>query len=146
MSQRNDRILKRKILFDGVEIPGLVECSDLKDESGSAEVPGFGRTVEVKTGVSKFAPLDLVYKDDPGTVTRKFFEKYYYPTDNPQEPYYDVVVVNCDATGSEINRWLLRDTECKSFSQRAYNAGGVVFAGIAVTLLCTSTPVPLDPQ
>lgn len=138
--QRNDLALKRKILYDGEEIPGLVETSDLMDEEVGVEVPGFNRTVEIGSGVKKFQPLDLVYKQQKDTATKKFFADYYF-----NREVKDVVIVNTDATGAEVDRWLLPDCECRRFSERAYNAGGVEFFGISIQVVCTGTPTRLDP-
>lgn len=137
--QKNDMALKRRLLIDGEEVPGLVETSPLKDEEGIVEVPSFNRKIPVKDGVKLLDPLDCVYKIHRDTVTQKLFYNWF----NKNE-YHDVTVVNTDATGAEVDKWLLRDCECKKFDQRAYNAGGVEFFGIGVTLTCTSTPVRLD--
>ena len=136
--QKNDMALKRKVLIDGEEVPGLVECSPLKDEEGVVEVPSFSRKHPIKDGVKLFDPLDMTYKVARDTNTVKVFSDWFY-----KDEYHDVTVVNTDATGAEVNRWLLRDCECKKHDTRAYNAGGVEFFGIAVTIICTSTPVPL---
>jgi hypothetical protein len=134
--QRNDISLKRRILVDGTEIPGLVTCSEIKDEEDAVSVPSFGRTTEIKSGVKKFSELTLKYKIAAGTVTQATFFNWY----NLNE-YHDVTVVNTDANGSEIDRWLLRDCECRSYSEHDYDAAAVKFAGIDVIIGCTTTPV-----
>ena len=128
--------LKRKILYDGDEIPGLVETSDLKDEEGTIEVPGFNRKTAIKDGVKMMDPLDLVYKIQRDTNTQQFFMDWFYKNE-----YHDATIVETDATGSEVNRWLLRDCECKLVNKRSYNAGGVEFHGLGVTIICTTEPV-----
>ena len=137
--QLNDMALKRKILIDGEEIPGLVETSALKDEEGIVEVPSFNRKIPVKDGVKMLDPVDCVYKIQRDTITEKFFRDWYYKNE-----YHDVTYLNTDATGAEVNKLLCRDCECKKFDQRAFNAAGIEFFGIAVTLTCTTPPVPLD--
>jgi hypothetical protein len=134
--QINDLSLKRKLLIDGEEIPGLVETSELNDEEGTVEVPSFNRKIAVKDGVKTFSPLDCVYKISRDTKTQKFFSDWYF-----LNQYHDITVINTDGTGSEIDRWLLRDCECKKYSERTYNAGAVEFYGIAVSLTATTTPV-----
>ena len=135
---KNEMALKRRIFIDTEEIPGLVETSELMDEEGSIEVPGFSRKIPIKDGVKMLAPLDCVYKIEKDTKTQKFFSDWYFNNE-----YHDVAVVNCDQTGEEIDRWTLRDCECKKYSERTYNAGAVEFYGVAITLTCTSTPVRL---
>ena len=137
--QKNDMSLKRKILIDGDEVPGLVETSPLIDEEGAIEVPSFNRKITIKDGVKMFAPLDCVYKVQRDTNTQKVFHDWF----NKNE-YHDVTVVNTDGTGAEVDKWLLRDCECKKYDNRQYNAGGVEFFGIGVTITCSSVPVRLS--
>jgi hypothetical protein len=137
--QRNDIALKRRVLYDGEETKGLVNTGDLKDEKATAEAPGYNRTSDISSGVKKLDPLDLVYKVSAGTSTKKFFKDYYY-----NDEVKDVVIINTDATGQEIDRWLWPDTECVLFSEESYDAGAVKFFGVAIKLVCTGTPQPLD--
>ena len=136
--QQNDMSLKRKILIDGDEVPGLVESSDLKDAEGTIEVPGFARKTQIKDGVKMFEPLDLVYKVQRDANTQQVYKDWFYKNE-----YHDVTIINTDATGTEVNRWLLRDCECASYSERPYNAAGVEFFGIAVQVTCSTDPVPI---
>ena len=136
--QKNDRAQKRRLLFDGDELPGLVETSDLTDEEEGVDVPSFNRTRTVGSGVSKLEPLDVIYKDQKGTKTRKFLTDWKF-----KKQVKDVVVINTDSTGFEINRWLWPDCECLKYNERGYTAAGVEFAGINVVITCTGTPVPL---
>ena len=138
--QKNDLGLKRKILIDGEEIPGLVEMSALKDEEGVIEVPSFGRKIPIKDGVKKFEPIDCTYKVARDTITQKFFYDWF-----TKNEYHDVTIVNTDVTGEPVDKWLLRDCECSGYDNRAYNAGAVEFFGIMVKLVCTSTPVRVNP-
>ena len=136
--QKNDMGLKRKILIDGEEIPGLVETGAIKDEEGVIEVPSFNRKIPIKDGVKLFDPIDCVYKIQRDTKTQKFFHDWF----NKNE-YHDVTLINTDATGTDVDKWLLRDCECKKYDNRAYNASGVEFFGIAVTITCSSVPIRL---
>jgi hypothetical protein len=136
--QKNDMALKRKLLIDGEEIPGLVETTALKDEEGVVEVPSFNRKIPIKDGVKMFDPIDCVYKVARDTKTSKFFHDWF-----TKNEYHDVTAINTDATGTEVDKYLLRDCECKKYDARAYNAGSIEFFGIGVTLICTSTPVRL---
>jgi hypothetical protein len=136
--QKNDMTLKRKILIDGEELPGLVETSPIKDEEGVVEVPGFNRKIPVKDGVKLFDPIDATYKISRDTKTQGFLYDWY-----SKNEYHDVTIVNTDGTGAEVDKWLLRDCECKKFDERAYNAAGVEFFGVGVTITCSSVPVRL---
>lgn len=138
--QKNDLGLKRKILIDGEEVPGLVETSPLVDEEGTLDVPSFGRKIPIKDGIKRCAPLDCVYKVARDTKTQKFFYDWF----NKNE-YHDVTVINTDVTGEAVDKWLLQNCECSKYDARPFNAGAVEFFGVAVTLICTSTPVRINP-
>jgi hypothetical protein len=130
--------LKRKILIDGEELTGLVETSELKDEKGVVEVPGFERKIDIPDGVKKFAPLECIYKIQRDTNTQKVLRDWFYKNE-----YHDVTIINTDGTGAEVNRWLLRDCENRLYNERQYNAGGVEFFGVGISITCSSIPTPL---
>ena len=135
MQKTNDMVLKRRVFIDNKEIPGLVSTSDLKDTEGTVDVPGFNRKVTIKEGVKKFEPLDLVYKISANTNTQSVFNGWFQ-----NDELHDVTVINTDATGTEVNRWALRACECAEYSERAFNAAGVEFFGIAVKITCSQGP------
>ena len=134
--QANDLSKKTKVLVDGENIPGLVTTSDIKDEEGEIDVPTFGRKTKIKDGVKTFDPIELKYKVAKDTNTQKTFYDWF----NNNE-YHDVTIVHTDATGQEIDRWLLRDCECKKYAEGAYDAGAVSYFGVEVTIICTTTPI-----
>lgn len=136
---RNEIGMKRKIFVDGQELPGLVETGPMNDEEGVVEVPGFGRKVEIKDGVKKFGALDATYKVQPDTITKQFFRDWYYKNE-----VHDVVVVNTDATGVDVDKWLLPDCECAQYNEREFNAGSVTWFGLVVKITCSGTPTTLD--
>lgn len=136
--QKNDMALKRRYLYDGNEIPGLVESSAIKDEEGVIEVPSFNRKKPLKDGVKMFAPLELTYKVQRDSRVQKFFYDWF----NKNE-YHDVTVIETDATGAEVNRLLLRDCENALYDEREYNAGAIDYFGLRVRIICTSDPVNL---
>lgn len=137
--QKNDLVLKRKVLIDGQELPGLVESPEINDEENVIEVPSFSRIKSVKSGISKFSPLDLSYKVDRSSKTAKFF----YDWKNKNE-YHDVTIINTDATGSEYDRWNLPDCECAMFKEKPYNAASPEYFGFTARITCTGTPVYLQ--
>ena len=136
--QKNDLALKRKILIDGNEIPGLVETPEISDEEEVIDVPGFGRKTKIKAGVSAFAPLDLTYKVSRSSTAAKFFSDW-----KNKNEYHDLTLINTDATGSEYDRWILADCECAMYKEKAYNAATPEFFAITVRITCTSNPVYL---
>ena len=139
MAQKNDLVLKRQLLIDGDEIPGLVNCPEINDEEGTVEVPGFSRVFTVKNGVKKFNPLDVEYKVSKGTKTHTFFRDWFYNNET-----HDLTIVGTDAVGTPLNKWLARDCECASFKESAYNAASPEYFKITMKITCTSSPVSLD--
>jgi len=136
--QTSDMALKRKVLVDGKELPGLTATSDVKDTEATVEVPGFGRIVEIRSGVKKFEPIESTWKIQRDTITHKFLWDWHYKNEN-----HDVTVVNTDATGEEVNRWLLRDCELPDYNERSYSAAGVEYFGVATKITCPSEPINL---
>jgi hypothetical protein len=133
--QSNDLGLKRRVLVDGEEIPGLVETSEIMDEEGVIEVPGFKRKIEVKDGVSKLAPIDLLYKVQRDSNTDVTLRNWKY-----NDELHDVTIINTDSTGIEVDRILFRECECKKYNKRAYKAESPEFFAVGVTILCTTEP------
>jgi hypothetical protein len=139
MAQENARVLKRRLYVDGEEWQGLTEVSDVKDEAGTADVPGFSRTIAVSTGTKKFEPLTVKYRNDKGSKTPRLLYDWFSKNEN-----HDVTLIETDGFGQEINRWLLRDCECTSYNTGTYTAGGEEYAGITVIIGCTTEPVRTD--
>ena len=117
-------------------MPGLVETSDLIDQEGTVEVPGFNRKVDIKDGVKKVEPLDVVYKIQKDTNTLQYFYDWYRNNED-----HDVTIINTDGTGVEVDRWLWADCEVTRFSERTFNAAGIEFYGLSAQIICNSTPV-----
>ena len=109
------------------------------DEEGVVEVPSFGRVHEIKNGVKKFAPLDVTYKVERNSLTHKTFFNWF----NDNE-YHDVTLINTDATGAEVDRWILRDCEVSKFDERRYNASSIEFFGFSAKIHPTLDPVRID--
>ena len=136
MGQENARVLKRRLLIDGDEYQGLTEVSDVNDETGTTDVPGFNRIIEISTGVKKFTPLDIKYRSDKGSKTAQLLYSWF-----SQNEYHDITLINTDGFGQEVSRWLLRDCECSRYSEGAYTAGGEEYYGITIRVHCTTEPV-----
>lgn len=134
--QKNYMVKKIKILFDGnIEYSGLSECSEIKDVSTLVDVPTFNRKIPVNDNVSKFEPLTLKYIITKGSNTPNFFWDWKNNTE-----YHDVLVIQTDATGTEISKWSLRDCECTSVVESAYNATTPEAYFMTVIINCTTIP------
>ena len=137
--QRNDLALKRKLLYDGEELQGLVSTSALSDEKETTEAPGFKRKRDISTGVKKVEPITCLYKISSGTTTKKFLSDYYQ-----LDQVKDLTIISLDGTGEELDRDLWPDTECVKFNKREYDAGGVTHYGIEIILVCTGIPQQIN--
>ena len=134
--QKNHMVKKIKLYFDGnTEYAGLAECSALKDVEGLVDVATFGRKYPVKDGVSRFEPITARYIIARGSNTANFF----YNWKNNNE-YHDVLVVKTDATGTEFDKVSLRDCECSSIEESAYNAATPEVFAMTVLISCTTIP------
>jgi hypothetical protein len=136
--QRNDMALKRRVLIDGEELPGLVECSGPKDEEATIDVPGFSRLIPIKNGVKKFDPITLKYAIRRGTVTKTKLYQWH-----SKDEYHDLTIISTDANGIEVDRWLLRDCELPSFEEAPYTAQAPEYYSVTCIATCTSEPVLL---
>lgn len=135
MPQKNELSQKRKLLVDGNELPGLIECSGPKDEDSMLKVPRFGRVVSIKSGVKEFEPITAKYAIKRGTNTKAVLMSWKF-----NDELHDVVLINCDAAGAEIDRWLLQDCELPHVEESKYDAGNVEYMSLNVTITTTAEP------
>lgn len=98
---------KRKIEYDGEEVPGLVFSGELRLAQGSIEVPGFDKIIPIGNGVTTIPVWEVRYKTERGTNTKAFFRDW-----AQNNEIKDVTVINTDGHGVEIDRITLPDCEC----------------------------------
>jgi hypothetical protein len=128
--QSNEMVEKKKALFDGVEIFGLVSVDEITREKRTVEVPSFRRIRDVQADIEKMPQLTLVYKLERNTNTLEFFESYF---DNNEVK--DLTISRTDAHGVEFNRKVYSQCELLSISEPAYDAATPDFAKITVVVL-----------
>ena len=138
MAQRNDMAEKKRVLFDGEEIEGLVSVSEIALEKGTLEVPEGARIRRIQNGISTMPEVQMVYKIRRDGEAMQFFRNYY--NDNQAK---DVTVIRTDAAGSEFARTLLQSTECSRIAEPEYDAAGPTYAQVRITLLPWEV-IPLD--
>ena len=137
--QKNEMALKKRVLIDGIEYPGLVACSEIKDEEGIIEAPEFSRIIPIKNGMKKLDPVTVKYAIRRNTNTH---DAYYDWFNNDEE--HDVTIICTDANGIEVLRWLLRDCELSSFLEGPYEASAPEYYSITCVINCTTAPVKLN--
>lgn len=140
MAQRNDLAEKKRVLWDGEEIPGLVSITEITYEKGIIEVPEFKRIRKIQNGITTFGEVTLVYKvqrDSKGFVFCKDFHQ--------KDETHDGVVVRTDASGAEFARTLLQSCECTYMSEPEFDAANPTFAKITIRIVPYEV-IPLPPE
>ena len=128
--QTNEMVEKKKALYDGEEVSGLVNIGEISREKRSVEVPSFSRIRDIQSGIEKNPQLTAIYKLERGRGTLKFFEDWF---DNNEVK--DVEVIRTDAHGVEFNRKVYTQCEVLSITEPAYNAESPDYAKITAVLL-----------
>jgi len=127
--QSNEMVEKKKGLWDGVEVPGLVNVAAIKREKRTVEVPSFRRIRDVQSGIVKMPQLTLIYKVERVTFTLQFFESFF---DNDEVK--DLEVIRTDAHGVAFNRKMYQDCEVISIEEPAYDAASPDYAKVTVVV------------
>ncbi len=136
--QSTDRAEKKRIFYNGQEIPGLVSLGPLRLEKNTLEVPGFSITRKIQNGVTKLPDVDLTYKIPRDNSAYVFFRDWYL---NDEEK--DLVVERVDASGQVIARTLLQACQCTVYEEPEYDAASPTFAKVTVKLVPYDM-VPID--
>jgi len=128
--QENAMAEKKKNFWDGDEQPGLVSVEEIPREKRTVEVPSFSVIRDLNSGITKLPPLNMVYKIERNTTTRKFFEDFY--TKNQVK---ELEIVRTDADGIEFARKLYPYCECVKISEPSYDAANPNYASISITVV-----------
>jgi hypothetical protein len=130
MSQRNDMAEKKRILIDGVEIPGLVSISAITLEKGIINVPEFSKIRKIQNGISTQPEIELVYKISKDSETLDFIKDWYF-----KDQTKDITVIRTDASGTEFARDLLPSCECTKYIEPEFNGESPTYAKITITIV-----------
>jgi hypothetical protein len=126
MAQRNDRVLKVKILVDGDELQGLVKVSGIK----MIDVPGYDRIVKIQNGIKTIPQLDLEFKDSVGGNSNDYMNGWF-----ENNEVHDVMWLALDNSGKEFDRISLPSCECQSYERPEYDASNPGYSKTMHTLL-----------
>ena len=127
--QTNEMVEKKRVKWDGVETPGLVNVAEIVREKRTVEVPGFRRIRDVQSGIEKLPQLTFIYKLERNTNTLKFFEDFF---DNNEAK--DCEIIRTDAHGDEFSRKSYTGCEVISITEPAYDAANPNYAQISVVV------------
>jgi hypothetical protein len=128
--QTRDMAEKIRVLFDGVEVAGLVKYPGFLLEEGIIEVPEFGKIRIITNGIVKIVPLELVYKIARDTNTLAYFRSYM-----ENKEVHDVTIIRCDRDGKEFGRILMPSTECNKLGDPPFDGAAPTYAQITVGLV-----------
>ncbi len=138
MGQRNDLAEKKKVMIDGVEIPGLLNVQEIPLEKGQLEVPEFSKIRRIQNGMSTIPPVELTYKIQRDTETLDFMKGWYLNDESK-----DVTIIRTDGSGIEFARTLLPQSECVRYYEPPYDAAAPTFAQVQITL-CPWDILPIE--
>jgi len=136
--QENEMVEKKKCLWEGNEIPGLVSFGEVLREKRVVEVPSFRRIRDIQSGIEKMPQLTLVYKLERNTDTLNFFETFF-----DKDEVKDLEVIRTDAHGVEFKRKMYSNCELLSITEPAYDAANPDFSKITV-VCCPYDIIDMD--
>lgn len=127
--QRNAVVGKRKMLWDGVEVPGLVSIDEIVFENKTVDVTDFSEEHTVDAAIMKVPPVVIKYRLDAGTTTSDFFEKFHL-----ENQVKDGVLIKTDAYGNEIKRYLFQSCSCFKRNIPKYDTTAPEYDSVTVTV------------
>lgn len=108
---------KKIILWDGVEIPGLISVQELKLTKATVKVPSFKRLRQISSEIIEIPVIELKYRCDRGTTTDQFFSNFFF---NAQVK--DCTEIRTDQFGNYIQRRIWQLCECNDYQTPKYDA------------------------
>jgi len=115
--QKSSSAEKKRIFWDGEEVPGLIDVQEMKLTKATIKVPGFKRLRTISSNIIEIPVLELKYKVEKGTSTMKFFETFFFT-----EQCKDCTEVRVDQYDNEIQRRLWPQCECIDKVDSPYRA------------------------
>ena len=126
---KNAIVEKKKVTWDGEEIPGLVKVEEIKFENKTVDVTDFSEEHTVDSNIMKVPPVVMTYRCDAGTKTLDFFENFHLNGEERQG-----VIIRTDAVGTPIKRYLLTDCKCFVHNIPAYDSASPQAMTITITV------------
>lgn len=130
MTQSREMAEKKRVLWDGEEVFGLVSVAEVTREKSTIDVPGFNRSRTIPSGITTVPTIEMVYRIDRGTNTLQFFEDFY--TNNEEK---EATIIRTDGHGVEFGRRIMQFCECITITEPAYDAASIDYAKLTVTIV-----------
>lgn len=128
--QNNDMARKIKLEIDGGEFVNLVSFGEIPREKTTVEVPAFQKLRTIQTGVDIIPPIDVGFKVTRNSDTNTFLRDWYTNAEAK-----DVVVIETDGAGVEIDRMSLSQVELGAYSHEEYDASAPAYYRVNVRFL-----------
>lgn len=127
--QKRGRSEKRRLKFDGVELPGLNRCTGLAPEEGQLTPAELKRKYTIGDGTINWPPIEGAFLDQAGNGIEEFFREW-----KLQFLTKEIEYMRVDGHGDVFLRAILPDAECLKYKQTDYDANGVTVAMIEFTI------------
>ena len=98
---------KKILLWDGIEIPGLMRVAEIKKTKTTAKSPGYYKSRTVSSEITEIPVMECQYKIERGTMTEKFFNDFF-----ELRQVKDCTEVRTDQFGTPIERRIWQMCEC----------------------------------
>jgi hypothetical protein len=128
--QKNAQASKRRVLFDGVEIPGLTAMGEIALEKGQIEVPEYKITRKISDNVKKIPALAMTFRRDRDTQTSKFFDDWWN-----NDEVKDVTVIETDGHGITYKESLWPKCELVKKTTPPYEAQSPTYSQYQVEII-----------
>lgn len=129
---------KKKVWWDGVEIPGLVSVKEITLEKSLIEVPSFKRIRQLSSDITKVPAIEMMYEAARDTTTLQFFTDFYL-----KNQVKDCTIVRTDAHGVEFSRRIAPQCECVKITEPEFDAASPKYASVSVTVIPSELPIPV---
>jgi len=130
MAGNASMVEKKKVLYDGVEVEGLVSVSEVTLEDGIVEVPSFNQITKIGNEITTMPEVTLTYQVKRNGSALKFFQDFHR-----KHQQKDVIVIRTDASGLEFARDLLSQCECTKDVTPEFDAANPTYSKIQLNLL-----------
>jgi len=126
---RNSVVEKKKVEWDGEEIPGLIKVDELKFENKTIDVTDFFEEHTIDSYITKVPSVVLTYRCDIDTKTLQFFEDFHF-----KKQYKDGTMMRTDGEGKVLKRYLLKDCRCIVSNIPPYDSATPQVSSITITV------------
>jgi len=128
--QNNDMARKIKLEIDSSPFNNLVNFGEINREKTTVEVPEFQKLRTIQTGVDIIPVIEVGFKYKRNADTNQFLRNWY---ENSEQK--DVIVIETDGSGTEIDRMALSSVELGKYSLEEYDAASPGYYRINVSFL-----------